>query len=139
MQGNAGYTLIELLVVIAIMGLIAVFAAPSVTRTIAAATIDADARRTVAGLRTLQRVAEDGQRAVTISDGNAGISADANSQPGWPASSISLADAAHPIVYFADGTTTGGTLRLREEGRARDIDVAWLTGAVTIRDGGDAR
>lgn len=39
------------------------------------------------------------------------------------------------IVFFADGASTGGRVRLSVERAAWDIDVAWLTGEVRLRRG----
>ena len=36
------------------------------------------------------------------------------------------------IVFFGDGASTGGRLRLSRGAAAWDIDVAWLTGEVTL-------
>lgn len=37
------------------------------------------------------------------------------------------------IVFFADGASTGGRVQLRRERAAWNIDVAWLTGEVKLR------
>ena len=37
------------------------------------------------------------------------------------------------IVFFADGASTGGRVQLRREQAAWNIDVAWLTGEVKLR------
>jgi general secretion pathway protein H len=42
------------------------------------------------------------------------------------------------IAFFADGASTGGRIRLSAKQAVRDIDVAWLTGEVTVKRG-DAR
>lgn len=40
------------------------------------------------------------------------------------------------IVFFADGASTGGRVQLQSQGAAWNVDVAWLTGEVTMhRDG----
>jgi len=36
------------------------------------------------------------------------------------------------ILFFADGASTGGRVQLAREGAAWNIDVAWLTGEVTL-------
>ena len=40
------------------------------------------------------------------------------------------------IVFFPDGASTGGRVRLRIRGAAWNVDVAWLTGEVRVRRGG---
>jgi general secretion pathway protein H len=39
------------------------------------------------------------------------------------------------IAFFADGASTGGRIRLSAKQAVRDIDVAWLTGEVTVKRG----
>lgn len=36
------------------------------------------------------------------------------------------------IMFFGDGASTGGRVRLSRDAAAFDIDVAWLTGEVTV-------
>lgn len=36
------------------------------------------------------------------------------------------------IVFFADGGSTGGSVRLRSRGASWQVDVAWLTGEVSL-------
>ena len=133
MRANAaGYTLLELLVVIAIVSLITALAAPAAVRAIASATINADARRLAGDLRQLQQIAEERQETITISNAASGIKIEPDAGLELPAENVVLADATHRLVYFADGTTSGGTLRVSEEGRSIDLDVAWLTGSIAI-------
>jgi len=42
------------------------------------------------------------------------------------------------ILFFADGSSTGGRIVLRREAAAWRIDVAWLTGAVRVERGAGA-
>ena len=37
------------------------------------------------------------------------------------------------IVFFDDGASTGGRVQIAHEGTAWNVDVAWLTGEVTLR------
>lgn len=43
------------------------------------------------------------------------------------------------IMFFADGAASGGRVQLSVEDAALDIDVAWLTGEVTVKRGQVAR
>lgn len=43
------------------------------------------------------------------------------------------------IVFFADGASTGGRVRLAVEEAAWDIEVAWLTGQVRAGPAGEGR
>lgn len=37
------------------------------------------------------------------------------------------------VMFFADGAATGGRVQLSRDGAAWDIDVAWLTGQVSVK------
>src|SRR5215472_11922384 len=113
MRETDGYTLLELLIVIAIISLMTALAAPAATRTIASATINADARRLAGDLRHLQRTAEERQQTITVSGDGQGLRIEPDTGIEMPRG-IALADSEHPVVYFADGTTNGGTLRIVE-------------------------
>lgn len=39
------------------------------------------------------------------------------------------------IAFFPDGASTGGRIRLSAKKAVRDIEVAWLTGQVTVKRG----
>lgn len=39
------------------------------------------------------------------------------------------------VAFFPDGASTGGRIRLSAKNALRDIDVAWLTGEVTVKRG----
>lgn len=43
------------------------------------------------------------------------------------------------VVFFADGAATGGRVQLERDRAGWDIDVAWLTGQVTLRRTGADR
>lgn len=43
------------------------------------------------------------------------------------------------VAFFADGAATGGRVVLERDGAGWDIDVAWLTGQVTLRRTGADR
>jgi general secretion pathway protein H len=138
-QQESGYTLLELLVVIAILSLITALAAPAVTRTLAGTTINADARRLAEDLRQLKRIAEERQQTIIVSSDGTGLKIDPAAGIPLPTADTALADREHPLVYFADGTTSGGTLRISEDGRSLVVDVAWLTGSVSIGDANASR
>jgi len=131
---NQGYTLLELLVVIAIIGLLAVSAIPAGRKVVEAAALRADVRAVVVALRQAQRRAVDEQRSVVVLV-QASIPAESKDEiPLTSAGVLSMVGNTHAVEYFSDGTTIGGTLRLKEGHQSKDIHVAWLTGAITIGD-----
>ncbi|TYT22975.1 type II secretion system protein GspH [Luteimonas viscosa] len=52
---------------------------------------------------------------------------------------VQPAEGVGAIVFFGDGASTGGRLQLSLRDAAWNIDVAWLTGEVTLRRGEVAR
>ncbi len=129
---NNGYTLLELLVVMAIMGLIAAFAAPIAGQAIESATLKANARAAVSALRQQQRLAVDQQRTIVVTPQSLMVrKADFQLDPG---ATISLMGDAGQIEFYPDGTASGGEFQLQEGHHAINIEVAWLTGTISVGD-----
>jgi len=132
---TGGYTLVELLVVLGILSLIAVFGVPAASHAIAIAALQADTRTLMVELRKLATQAVNNQETVTLSRGAAGgidVSAEtavtlANK------SSIALAPGVEHIVFFPDGSSSGGALTVRHGAMTAEVDVAWLSGEITLR------
>ena len=66
----------------------------------------------------------------------------------WPASlevrftgarEVQPAEGVGAVMFFGDGASTGGRLQLRMRDAAWNIDVAWLTGEVSLRRAEPAR
>jgi general secretion pathway protein H len=127
---QAGFTLLELLVVLAIAGLLVSIAAPFTVRIIEDAALRADVRELSTDLRGLRQSAIDRQETVTAT------ALAKNARPWLIAGTgrrvqFRVAGPAHTIAFFPDGTSSGGTLYLREGTRSLSVHVAWPTGAVT--------
>ena len=127
---QSGYTLVELLVVIAIIGLTIVIGAPVATKAIDAAQFRADEQVVTAELREWRSGAMLRQQTITL-----------NFPPDTPTLAKfrkrGLSDSTElrveePIIWFADGTTTGGRIALRRGDRSRTIVVSWLTGTISV-------
>ncbi len=43
------------------------------------------------------------------------------------------------IIFYPDGSSTGGRVTLQGAGKTRVVDVVWLTGNVVIREAGDVK
>jgi general secretion pathway protein H len=139
-----GSTLIELLVVLAILALIAAIALPAVPMPGQPSSLRLVAADIAARLRAARTIAITQQREVaftfdmdTRTYGVAGIGAP-RALP--PAVDLSVATARQYVrdggearlVFFSDGTSSGGTIRLGNQSQRIVIGVAWLTGAVQL-------
>ncbi len=49
---------------------------------------------------------------------------------------IQPAEGQGAVMFFADGAATGGRVQLSRDGAVWDIDVAWLTGQVSVKRAG---
>jgi general secretion pathway protein H len=149
MRSERGFTLIEMLVVIAIMGLVAAFALPQFSSAQAKADMTNTARRLAAGLRSTRSLAMAQGRAEAFSldiahsvyRAGTGASQPVATNVGLvlvTASQERINPAAGSIRFFADGSSTGGGIGLRAGTRSALVLVDWLTGRVSIEEGGDA-
>ena len=141
---DEGTTLIEVLIVMAILALVAAVALPSVRlpdRAHSLRTIAAD----IAGrLRAARATAVAENREVAFAFDTEtrayAIEGAGPPQPLPPAVDLSITTAREfvrdakdvKIVFFADGTSSGGAIKLTEAQQAVTITIAWLTAAVEI-------
>lgn len=127
-----GYTLIELLIVIGILALVAGIATPVTGRVIRTAEAHSDTYRLVALLRKLQNEAVSEQKNVSIAPSNTTL--DLSTGEKSPLSNGAIVQSDAPLIYYPDGTTSGGHLILKNGDIVTDIKIAWLTGAIKIGD-----
>ncbi|MGH7036280.1 MAG: GspH/FimT family pseudopilin [Stellaceae bacterium] len=145
-----GFTLIELVVVLAILALVTAMALPF----LAGAGKKADARlatrEIAAGLRLTRNLAMVRGRAeaffIDTATGafRAGSTATPQRLPGdvrlvlFTTAGEQRSASAGSIRFFADGSSTGGGIRLQAGNSRSEVLVDWLTGHLTIGDGADA-
>jgi general secretion pathway protein H len=126
-----GFTLLELLVVLAIATLMVAIAAPFTVRTIERAELGADARELAGDLRALRQRAIDQHRPLFFTG---------RSETLWPEHGGTALHRAvlvpqgggKALVFYPDGTSSGGVFRLDEGGRSAEVHVAWLSGAISV-------
>jgi general secretion pathway protein H len=133
-RSKAGFTLIEMLVVLAIIALAAT-ALPMLGAGLPGVRLRAEADRIASVLRDLRDAAirQDATTAFLIDPVTRSYTATGTPPRGLPASvtRIGMQDGGgRSIQFFADGTSTGGTVILSGIRRSAAIHVDWLTGAV---------
>lgn len=135
----AGFTLLELLVVLSILALLAAIAVPAVTSPSDGVRLRATAEEIAAALRLARAraIAQNGELAVVIDAERRSI----HSQ-GLPVQrfasdifvKLTVAKSERETSnrgafrFFADGSSTGGDIRLHLRGRELPLCVDWLTG-----------
>lgn len=141
-----GFTLIELIVVLAVLGLIAVITTAMLPRDYAGETVRAAAREVDAGLRAARSLAITANRdesfAVDVQSRLIRVGSGGRSRRLPSALDIRIVtttgerigSTGGAIVFFPDGTSTGGSVELRQGGQSSIVVVDWLTGEVSTRD-----
>lgn len=144
-----GVSLIELIVVIVLVGLMSLLAASAMGGGFKGMQLRGAAREVAAQLRyTRTRAIATGQtqrfsidprtRAWEAPDGRRGELPPQLDVEFTGARQAQAREDVGAILFFHDGASTGGRVRLSREGAAWDVDVRWLTGQVRI-DRGPAR
>jgi general secretion pathway protein H len=141
---DSGITLVEVLVVLAILALIAAVALPSVRLPSRGAPLGLIATDITAKLRAARVAAITQNREIAFAfDAGARTYAVEGTGPAEalpPGTALSITTARQLVrgsevarlVFFPDGTSSGGTIRLTYERRTVAITVAWLTGVVDV-------
>jgi general secretion pathway protein H len=143
-DAQEGALLIELLVVLAILALVSTIALPRASRGPSLGLVASDIAAKLRAARTMA-IAQNRDVAFAVdterrSYGVAGIGAPRT----LPTATDLSVTAARPyireakeiqLIFFSDGTSSGGTIRLTEQHQSVAIGVEWLTGAVHIERG----
>ena len=120
-----GFTLIELLVVLTIGALMAAVALPRVW-TLLRPDIDRTTRRVALAIRDQRSTAMRTGYTVSVTDPR--CCRCFRTVPSSP----DVAFGERGLVFFPNGTSTGGTLVLEASDGRRAVNVDWLTGRVTV-------
>ena len=135
----AGFTLLEMLVVLALIGLISGMSAQLLRPPSPNLRIEAAARALCATLRATRTraIATNGEAAVTIDLARKSFSSPVGGEAALPREAeveINVASSQREsrqmagILFYPDGSSTGGGVILQLSGRRAAIDVNWLTG-----------
>lgn len=141
-----GFTLVELLVVLAILGLVATLAAslPLARKSSPTVELRSHALRIAAGLRSARAMAIRQAREVAFhfdaerNTWNSGREAKSTQLPEGMLLKLDTArlairgDTDARLVFFHDGSSTGGRVTLSLGSSKISINVAWINGAVDV-------
>jgi len=137
-----GYTLLELLVALAIMGLVLVVSLPLLSGPQAGLEIRAAGSQLVRAAREARQLAIRDNRPVPISldvtarelriDGGPPVRLGSEELQiaFMTARSLSVGGERGSLLFFPDGSSTGGRITLAREGLSRSWEISWITGQV---------
>jgi len=140
--GNSGFTLLELLVVLTMASLMLAVALPRFAALLPGAELKSYSRQTAALLRLARSQAiASGEEVRLELDSDARYSRiTGQKKPSfWPEQiAVSFDDIANApgtgLVFYPDGSTSGGTLQIAGHQRHYRIEVHWLTGRINLHD-----
>ena len=147
----AGFTLLEVLLVMALIAAASVLAALTVSGGFESMRLRSSAKEIAANLRYARAQAISTGRPQSFAiDPRAHVWQGANGRKGeipkklgivfTGAREVQPRDGIGAIMFFADGASTGGRVQVNSRGAAWNVDVAWLTGEVSLhRARADAR
>ena len=147
---QAGVSLLEMLLVGSLIALASLLAAAACRGGITGRELRSAAKEIAAELRfTRTRAIATGQpqrfvidpaaRTWQAPDGHDGEIPEALQVRFTGAREVQPAEGEGAVMFFNDGAATGGRIQLSRDGAAWNIDVAWLTGEVTLARAGDDR
>ncbi len=141
-----GFTLIELLVVMTILGLMLATVPPMFSNSLSVASLRGAARDMAAGLRATrsEAITRNREAVLTLDLEGRRYTVGGEKRPRSLPADIDLSlftaaaekidDSEGGILFFPDGSSTGGSITLADDGRRYEIVVDWLTGKVSIVD-----
>lgn len=145
-----GFTLLEMMAVLGILALVTAMILPMMTGAQSKADVEAAAKQLVMALRSTRNLAmmRGHSEALLVDTGSgffrvAGAPA-AKRVPGGVQLSLvtatqeQISDRVGGIRFFADGSSTGGGIRVAKGKVSDQVLIDWLTGRVSIGDGSHA-
>lgn len=140
-----GFTLLEMLAVILLIGIAAAAVAVSVTQGLASARVSAASGELAAALRGVrtQAIVHGNEHTFDVDIRDNTYRADNGPSVRLPQGMrVGITSAKEDQVnshtgrirFFPDGSSTGGHITLQRERRQWQVNVSWLTGAVSVAD-----
>jgi general secretion pathway protein H len=140
-----GFTLLEMLAVILLIGIAAAAVAVSVTQGLASARVSAASGELAAALRATraQAIVHGEERSFDVDTrantyqpaGGEVVRLPSGMRVGITSAKEDQVNASTGrIRFFPDGSSTGGHVTLQRERRRWQVNVSWLTGAVSVAD-----
>ena len=135
LQTQRGFTLVELLVCLAILALVTAFL-PMPFAGHSGVGLNRVANDLAASMReTRARAIGAGKTETFAIDLATGAYLDAGGQSHHLPAGVRSSGPNAAIRFFPDGSTTGGSIGLTQDGKTFEIEVDWLTGRVAIASG----
>ena len=118
---DRGFTLLEMLLALTLLGLIGAIILPS-GWSILDRRIDQEARKMVVRLNAAKREAETTGRIIDTP------------LPEVAVEGVAFESDRNSIVYYPDGSSTGGTITLDDGEQSRQLAIDWATGKIELGD-----
>ena len=139
-----GFTLVELLVVLVIISLMLALVGTSISRNVTGAQMRTAAHKVAANLRytRTQAILQKSEQVFLVDTENRSFQAPGRQSEELPegmnvelntARSELTSETVGGIRFYPDGGSTGGNVRLEANGRVYQVNVAWLTGEVSLQ------
>ena len=143
---SGGFTLIEMIAVIVLIAIVLTVSSLSLSKSLASAKVRAASKDLVAALRYTrgQAIVSGEERKLELDVDKRSYQAPKRNVQELPkgltlklltAASERTGSSTGAIRFFPDGSSTGGRVRLISGDHASDVEVAWLTGEVRLREG----
>lgn len=140
-----GFTLLEMILVLVIAAVLAAVALPNLQPAIAAMQLRAATQDVASALRHSRGQALSQGREVEfvlnvdkhfyrVAGRHKAYALPESVKLGLFTADFLMSDGQGSIVFYADGSASGGRVSLASGGKTRLVDVNWLTGAVVVRE-----
>lgn len=145
-RGQRGFTLIEIIVVLMLIALVVTIASVSVGQGLTGARVRSASRDLVAALRYTrgQAIVSQSEQVLELDLEHFTYTAPKRNPVELPkdmelrlltAQQELTGEKSGRIRFYPDGSSTGGRIKVIRGQRAWDIEIAWLTGEIALREG----